>query len=142
MSIFNKIYETVLHKWFTDYLNLNSIIARNQYWFRKKSNTTLAILNFTSDILRTFRNKRYCIALFLDFRKAFDCMNSCVLLSKLNSYGFRGVCNSLINSYLANWNQFVVINGSVSTIQPVIVLVCRRDLSWDHYCSTLLLMLL
>ena len=82
---------------------------------------TTALAIHTSDILKIFHDKHYCIALFHDLRKAFVCKNVDVLSSKLSSHGFRGVCNSPIRSYLTNTDQYVIVNGSESSVLPVSV---------------------
>ena len=47
---------------------------------------------------------------FLDLTKAYDVLNHKVLLSKLNSYGIRGVANLWFESYLSHRKQCVEIN--------------------------------
>jgi len=39
---------------------------------------------------------------FLDLTKGYDVLNHNVLLSKLNSYGIRGVANLWVESYLSH----------------------------------------
>jgi hypothetical protein len=48
--------------------------------------------------------------LFCDLQKAFDCVNHDILLSKLKLYGITDIANKLIESYLSNRYQRVVIN--------------------------------
>jgi hypothetical protein len=45
--------------------------------------------------------------IFLYLTKAYDVLNHKVLLSKLNSYGIRGVTNLWFESYLSHWKQCV-----------------------------------
>jgi sarcosine oxidase/L-pipecolate oxidase len=60
----------------------------------------------------------------LDLTKAYDVQNHKLLLSKLNSYGIRGVANLWFECYLSNQKQCVGINcmkqGTyVSTTQEI-----------------------
>ena len=48
-------------------------------------------------------------SLFLDFRKAFDCVNHEILLSRLNTCGVLGITLDWFRSYLTNWEQYICI---------------------------------
>jgi len=48
---------------------------------------------------------------FLEITKTYDVLNHKVLLSKLNSYGIRGVANLWFESYLLHWKQCVEVNS-------------------------------
>ena len=104
-----------------DFLESNKVLSDNQFGFRRKSNTTLAIMCFLNDIYTTFYQKSYCVCLFLDLRKAFDCVSVEVLLTKLRMLGVRGVGGDLIESYLSNRDQYVVVNNHKSNILNVTV---------------------
>ena len=58
-------------------------------------------------------------SLFLDFRKAFDCVNNEVLLSKLNACGVRGIALDWFRSYLTNIEQYVSINNIDSNTRVI-----------------------
>ena len=53
----------------------------------------------------------YVLGVFMDFQKAFDTVNIQILLSKLDHYGFRGLCLNWFKSYLTDRPQFTYING-------------------------------
>ena len=66
------------------------------------------------------QNKTAC-GIFLDFAKAFDCVNHQILLDKLEHQGVRGNAYKLLNSYLSNRSQCTVNKEEriSSGLQPV-----------------------
>ena len=56
---------------------------------------------------------------FFDLQKAFDTVDHGILLSKLCHYRIRGSANKWFESYLANRNQFVSINGFESSTSSI-----------------------
>jgi hypothetical protein len=52
-------------------------------------------------------------------RKAFDTVDTNILLAKLNHYGIRGTCLSYISSYLTNRKQYVSVNNAISATHPI-----------------------
>ena len=73
-----------------------------------KHSTTLALIYLT-DKTRTIL--QYASGIYLDLKKAFDTVDHGILLSKLETYSFRGYVNDFIRSYLSNRKQFTIING-------------------------------
>ncbi|CAM5091906.1 unnamed protein product [Eretmochelys imbricata] len=57
--------------------------------------------------------------LFLDFSKAFDTVSHSIVASKLKKYGLDKWTIRWIESWLDHRTQQVVINGSMSSWQPV-----------------------
>ena len=56
-------------------------------------------------------NKEYCIALYMDISKAFDCINHKILLMKLEQYGIRGAALKWFTSYLELRSEYININN-------------------------------
>ena len=119
LSTINKVFETLSHVRMMKFIDRYGILSHLQYGFRKASNTTLAIFRVVSDWLKTFNKKIYTIALFLDLRKAFDTVDRDILLHKLSLYGFRGIPNSFLSSYLTNRKQYVDVDGHKSDTKPI-----------------------
>ena len=59
------------------------------------------------------------ISIFLDFKKAFDCVSHDILLSKLNFYGIRGIALNWFKSYLSDRKQYTMINNTSSQLQNI-----------------------
>ena len=55
----------------------------------------------------------------MDLRKAFNAVNREILMHKLSLYGFRGVANKFLSSYLTNKRQYVSINNHNPEIEPI-----------------------
>ena len=98
----------------TDFIDANNILSNNQYGFCTNKNTTGAIFKLLNDVLFSMNRGMYCVAMFLDLSKAFDTINHKILLLKLEKYGFRGLVNDILQSYLENCRQYVNANDKFS----------------------------
>ena len=65
-----------------------SCINNNIASVQLKKSTTQAILHFLQYLDMPIDSGNVVFSLFLDFRKAFDCVNHEILLSKLHTYPF------------------------------------------------------
>ena len=59
------------------------------------------------------------IGIFLDMSKAFDKVWHKGLICKLKSYGVKSKLISLLNDYLSNRKQRVILNGVTSSWKPI-----------------------
>ena len=92
---------------------------QNQYGFREKLSTAMALLKLTDDISRSIDDGNVTVGVFIDLAKAFDTVDHNILLEKLNHYGIRGIANSWFASYLSNRSQYVACNKHNSTRLPI-----------------------
>ena len=150
LSSLNKIFEKLTYERILKFLNKYNILSDVQFGFRKNSSTTLAIFTLVSDLLQTFRQKTFTIALFLDLQKAFDTVNINILVHNLSLYGFRGKILNFISSYLVDRQQYVEYDGSVSDRQnvrmgvpqgsilgPILFNLFINDLSGCHFAKNI-----
>ena len=101
------------------FIDCFNILTDLQFGFRKAKNTTQAIFKLTSDMLSTFHEKSYTVALYLDLSKAFDTISREMLIHKLSVYGFRGITNSFLSSYLSDRKQYVNIGNHKSSTESI-----------------------
>ena len=77
-----RIMEMLIHHQITHYLENNSILAKEEHGFRKAHSTVHAIAQLTNHINKKLDAKLPTVAVFIDFKKAFDCVQHPVLLEK------------------------------------------------------------
>ena len=116
LPIFSKILERVVYNRLMNYIDINQMLFRNQYRFRKNHSTTLALINLYDKISAGFDANKHTVGIFLDLSKAFDTVDHTILISKLNlkHYGIRGLPLEWIQNYLSNRFQYVEYNGFYS----------------------------
>ena len=119
LPIFSKIFEKIVYLQLYNYCENSSVFDRYQYGFRRNRNTAGAILRLLQDVYNDLESNDYSISIFLDFAKAFVCVNHNVLLSKLSFYGIRGIANRWFSSYLSSRRQYVFVNNHCSSTLPV-----------------------
>jgi hypothetical protein len=73
------------------FIGQNKIVTEAQHGFRINRSTETALQFFIESIQEAIDRKMNPIGIFLDLTKAYDVLNHKILLSKLDSYGIRGV---------------------------------------------------
>ena len=119
LTSLSKVLEKIVYKRTIDFLNKHNILSNDQFGFREKHSTTHALLTFIDKIARSIDSSLHTIGIFLDLSKAFDTINHNILLHKLSHYGIRGKALGWFRDYLTNRKQFVYINGTSSSEQPI-----------------------
>ena len=117
LPVFTKLLEKIMYHRLYDFLQNKNILTDNQFGFRKKYSTSLAIFNLTESVLKEMEKGNFCIGLFMDLSKAFDTIDHHILLNKLEYYGVRGIALQWFCSYLHQRKQYVMVNGVKSSIQ-------------------------
>ena len=114
-----KLLEKVVHTRISQFLENNDLLCHEQNGFRKNRSTTHSIVNLTNSILNAVNNQDTCLAIFIDFKKAFDTVNHKILLAKIEHLGIKGELLVWISNYLHNRAQRTFANNILSPTLPV-----------------------
>ena len=104
-----------MHNLLLDYVNTNNNLSPNQFGFREKHSTYMALLKLIDDISEEIDNKNFSVSVFIDLSKAFDTINHDIVIKKLNAYGIIDVALEWLKNYLTNILQYVSINCTDSS---------------------------
>lgn len=99
-----------------NYLDINNILVKNQYGFRKQHSTFMALLKLVDEISEHMDVKNHSVGIFIDLSKAFDTIDHNLLLIKLHRYGIRGTALDWLKSYLSNRTQYVNVDNTDSEL--------------------------
>ena len=114
LSCVSKIIERHVHDTLYKFLEDNNLLSDSQFGFRPSHSTETALISAVDDWQKNMDKGKLTGVLFIDLRKAFDCVNHKVLLHKLKSYGVSDQAMSFFSSYLNNRSQTVNFNGVLS----------------------------
>ena len=114
-----KILEKLIHKQFTDFIEDNSLLTNFQHGFRKQHSTIHSVTQLTNFVNEKMDRGLPTLAAFVDFRKAFDCVQHGVLLSKLSRLGIGRGMLDWFGSYLSMRKQRVLANSTLSSFQTI-----------------------
>ncbi|CAM5102310.1 unnamed protein product [Eretmochelys imbricata] len=95
------------------------MIRNSQYGFTKGKSCLTNLIAFYDEIIGSVDEGKAGDVLFLDFSKVYDRVSHSILASKLKKYGLDEWTIRWIESWLDRLAQGVVLNGSMSSWQPV-----------------------
>ncbi|CAM5148458.1 unnamed protein product, partial [Natator depressus] len=101
------------------HLHERKVIRNSQHGFTKGRSCLTNLIAFYDEITGSVDEGKAVDVLFLDFSKAFDTVSHSILVSKLRKYGMDECTIRWVESWLDCRAQRVVINGSMSSWQPV-----------------------
>ena len=122
LPVCRKILERLVFNSIFDFLDNNSLLSANQSGFRPSDSCESQLLSICHEIYASFD----CYptlevrGVFLDISKAFDRVWHEGLIYKIKSIGISGPLLKLIESFLSNRYQRVLLNGQSSTWLPII----------------------
>ena len=114
-----KIMERLVTDRLTYYLEKEKLITNLQSGFRKNRNTMDHILRLQNDINYQKHFKGYTLAVFLDFKSAFDMLWQKGLLIKLKKLGVLGKTFTFVEKFLENRTIQVRIGNKLSSKYPL-----------------------
>jgi len=118
--IVSRIFEHVLHSSITSHLRANSVILPNQHGFSKGLSCETQLISIFHDLCMTMDKRIETDMIFLDFKKAFDRVPHCHLLSKLRALRIDLNVLAVIESFLSGRSQRVIVEGALSESVPVV----------------------
>ena len=119
LPVVSKVMERIVHKQLYDYLVNNNVLSEAQFGFRPCHSTASALGALTESWLRSIDEGLIIGALFIDLRRAFDTVDSSILLIKLQKLGMSNNALSWFKSYLTNRKQHVVVREANSSTRSI-----------------------
>ena len=122
LPVCGQILERLVFNSIFDFLDNNSLLSANQSGFRPSDSCESQLLSICHEIYASFD----CYptlevrGVFLDISKAFDRVWHEWLIHKIKSVGISGPLLKLIESFLNNRYQRVLLNSQSSTCLPII----------------------
>ena len=114
-----KIFEKILATQIIIFLNINKILFNGQHGFRAGHSCETALHELLTDLNKVKDKRLIALLLFIDFRKAFDLVDSQKLLLKLFHYGFDNNSLFLIANYFSGRTQTVKFNNKNSPFASI-----------------------
>ncbi len=118
-SICGKLFEHIITSNLASYMDTNNFFHPDQFGFRKKRSCEMQLTRVCQDIASLLDKNKESYMVFLDFAKAFDKVPHQRLIAKVRSYGIGKNFLKLIESFLSNRSQTVVLNGISSNSVPI-----------------------
>ena len=114
-----KVFEKLVSGQFMEYLESNHLLSESQAGFRKRSSTVTSLLSNTNQWYINMDKGLVNGIIFLDLKKAFDCVDHNILTEKLMKFGCIGNTLNCFKSYLTDRKQMCKVNQTTSKSRTI-----------------------
>ena len=117
-----KVFERVVRRALVKHLEENDLLPHGQHGFRAFRSTLTQLLSYWDTILEELEQGKGVDVIYTDFSKAFDKVETGVLIHKLKECGISGKVGCWIAAFLDSdaRKQAVVVDGRVSPLCSVV----------------------
>lgn len=115
-----KILEMSVYSQLCGYVDRSQILMEYQSGFRSRHSCETALQVTISGWKLNVDNNKYTVAVFLDFKRAFETVDVDILIEKLKYYGLSGTVLRWFESYLTGRRQRTRVNGVYSQERDVL----------------------
>ena len=110
-----KVLEKLVHTQLSHHCESNDIISDKQFGFRPQKSTLHATSQFLNQVYTNINRSAITAAVYIDFRKAFDCVLHPALIEKLECLNLSPESLALITNYLHQRKQRTFANNTYSS---------------------------
>ena len=125
INTFSKILEKMVAIRLTNHLEINHLINKYQFGFQRKISTEHNLIHVVNFIGNALSEGKWCVGVFLDLKKAFDCVRHDILLKKLQKFGIKNNALLWFSNYLTGRKQCVDIDGVLSDSREINISVLQ-----------------
>ena len=100
LNIFSKFFEKVINTRLVTFFNKHNIITDSQFGFRSGYSTYMPLVSLIDKITENLDRECPSIAIFIDFRKAFDTIDHRLLIKKIRTLRGKRYCFKSYNKLL------------------------------------------
>ena len=118
-----KFIEKVVSYQLENYFEANNLFTCRQFGFRKGLSPEIAIHRIVDNLYRVMDEGKLALGIFLDIKKAFDTVNSKIILHKLRYYGVEPGAVDWFRSFLTGRRQYVKNGNAESPIGSVLLCI-------------------
>ena len=109
-----KLLELSVYDQVVDYFQMNNLFIGNQSGFRKKHSCETAVQLTISKWKQIIDEGNFIVAVFIDFKRAFETIDREILINKLKYYGINGTVLKWFKQYIIERQQVTKIGNSIS----------------------------
>ena len=114
LPVLSKVLESVMYDQLLCFITKNKIIYEYQFGFRATHSTFMPLCLLHDFITSNLVEGRTSAGLYLDLARAFDTVNTEILLKKLTKYGISDNALALFSSYLSHRTHCLKYKDSIS----------------------------
>lgn len=115
----SKLLERICAAQMTEHFEKHCLLTSRQFGFRAGRSTCAQLVECHAQWSRDLTDGQVVDCLYVDYKKAFDCINHSMLFKKLHSLGVRGSALAWIKSFLCDRTTRVLVSQCLSSPRTV-----------------------